>query len=62
MKPLVPYEDLASVVSGVAARLPEWLRADLASKDVGARQRAEETLAAMIVAAASVAPVTQKRG
>lgn len=50
---LMKPEDLVGVVSGVVARLPEWVRSDLASKDLSARERAEETLAAMIVAAAS---------
>lgn len=49
-------ENLVSIVTGVLARLPEWIRADLASNGEAARTRAEETLAAMIVAAASVAP------
>ena len=47
-------EELASTVSGVASRLPDWVRSDLASRDTSARERAEETLVAMIVAAASV--------
>jgi hypothetical protein len=55
-------EELAGIVSGVVARLPEWVRTDLASKDASARERAEETLAAMIVAAASTSPVTDKPG
>lgn len=55
-------EELASIVSGVVTRLPQWVRTDLASKDSSARARAEETLAAMIVAAASVSPVTDELG
>ncbi|OYX65077.1 MAG: hypothetical protein B7Y88_10420 [Sphingomonadales bacterium 32-64-17] len=31
-----------------ASRLPEWIRRDLAARDNGLRQRAEETLVAMI--------------
>ena len=58
MKP----EQVAGIVSGVVARLPEWVRTDLASKDVSVRQRAEESLAAMIVAAASVSPVASEPG
>lgn len=49
-------ENLPRVVAGVLARLPEWVRADLGSKDPAARTRAEETLTAMIVAAASAVP------
>ena len=30
------------------SRLPDWVRHDLAAKDITARQRAEETLVAMI--------------
>ncbi len=55
-------EELAGIISGVVARLPEWVRTDLAAKDASARERAEETLAAMIVAAASVSPVADKPG
>ena len=33
----------------VIERAPQWLRHDLLSKDVAARGRAEETLAAQIV-------------
>ncbi|BBC74030.1 conserved hypothetical protein [Altererythrobacter sp. B11] len=40
-----PYQ--AAVLS-VLARLPQWIRSDLAAADPAARQRAEETLAAMI--------------
>ena len=56
MKP----EELANIVSAVVARLPEWIRSDLASKDASARERAEETLAAMVVAAASVSPIANE--
>lgn len=31
------------------ARTPEWVRHDLAAKDIAARNRAEETLAAIII-------------
>lgn len=44
---------LSGIVASVVARLPEWVRADLTSKETSLRERAEETLAAMIVAAAS---------
>jgi hypothetical protein len=33
------------------ARLPEWLRHDLAAKDSAVRLRAEESLAAILIAA-----------
>lgn len=59
---LTKPEDLAGIVAGVVARLPEWVRSDLASKDASARERAEETLAAMIVAAASVSPIADEPG
>ena len=59
---LTKPEELAGIVAGVVARLPEWVRTDLASKDASVRQRAEETLAAMIVAAASVSSVTDEPG
>jgi len=42
---------IAAVMRDLLARAPEWIRADLASKDATARSRAEETLAAMIEAA-----------
>lgn len=35
----------------VIARAPEWLRHDLAGKDLAARERAEESLATMVAAA-----------
>lgn len=53
-------EDLAGIVSGVVTRLPQWVRTDLASKDASARARAEETLAAMVIAAVSVPPITDE--
>ena len=40
-----------TIVTGILAKTPAWLRHDLASADKSARSRAEETLAAMIVAA-----------
>ena len=39
------------IVGEVLARMPEWARVDLSSKEPAARVRAEETVAAMIVAA-----------
>jgi hypothetical protein len=40
-------------VEKVLARAPEWVRVDLAARDPLQRQRAEETLAAMIASAIS---------
>ena len=42
---------IALIIAKAVESIPEWLRQDLLSKDPVARQRAEETLAAMIVAA-----------
>ena len=39
---------LQATISGIIARVPEWIRHDLPSKEASARTRAEETLAAMI--------------
>lgn len=41
-------EQMKSGILAVIQRAPEWLRQDLGSKDATARERAEETLAAMI--------------
>ena len=41
--------DLPQRVQTALARLPDWLRRDLSSKDDADRQRAEDTLSAMIV-------------
>ena len=38
----------AKAILSVLERLPEWIRHDLAAKDLAIRARAEETLAAMI--------------
>lgn len=40
-----------AIIERVVARAPEWLRHDLAAKDKSARNRAEESLAAMIAEA-----------
>lgn len=53
VKPLgciaLPMNDtLHAITMAVVARLPEWVRHDLTSKDQSARTRAEETIAAMI--------------
>lgn len=37
-----------AIIAQVLDRAPEWVRHDLATKDPATRQRAEETLAAMI--------------
>lgn len=42
---------MKSIVADLLSRTPEWIRHDLDTKDATARLRAEETLAAMIVAA-----------
>lgn len=39
---------LQTIIQGVLERAPHWIRHDFASKDASVRQRAEETLAAMI--------------
>jgi hypothetical protein len=44
-------ETIATPVRDLLARMPEWVRTDLASKDAMTRLRAEDTLAAMIEAA-----------
>lgn len=39
------------IVAKTVARMPEWIRHDLTVKDSAVRVRAEESLAAMLVAA-----------
>jgi len=41
-------DTLQATITAVIARIPEWVRHDLLSKEASARTRAEETLAAMI--------------
>ncbi|MCI4592537.1 hypothetical protein MOK15_20980 [Sphingobium sp. BYY-5] len=41
-------EQTSAIILRVIERAPQWIRHDLESKNVGARARAEETLAAMI--------------
>ena len=41
-------EEMKGIILGVIERAPQWIRHDLAAKDVATRARAEETLAAMI--------------
>lgn len=43
-------------LAGLVRRIPEWLRHDLTSKDTGTRERAEETLLAMIADVLSNSP------
>jgi hypothetical protein len=40
-----------SVILQALSNMPDWVRQDLAAKDAAVRQRAEETLAAIIAAA-----------
>ena len=42
--------DILSLVTGVLAKAPEWIRKDLATTDGIIRARAEEALAALITA------------
>ncbi|MDF0544106.1 hypothetical protein PX699_17285 [Sphingobium sp. H39-3-25] len=46
----------SELIARVIARAPQWLRHDLSSKDLNARGRAEDTLAAMIVDALQGTP------
>lgn len=41
--------ELTDIILRVVERAPQWIRRDLSSKDMVARIRAEESLAAMIV-------------
>lgn len=41
-------QQLKTDILAVLQRAPEWLRQDFGSKDATARERAEETLAAMV--------------
>ena len=45
--------ETSELITRIIARAPQWLRHDLSSKDLNARGRAEETLAAKIVDALS---------
>lgn len=42
---------LAPRILATLARMPDWLRKDLAAKDEATRERAQEALAAMIAGA-----------
>lgn len=41
-------DEITALITAILERAPHWIRHDLLSKDVTARSRAEETLAAMI--------------
>ena len=44
-------DDLQATITATIARVPEWIRQELLSKETSTRARAEEALAAMIAAA-----------
>lgn len=44
-------EEIPAKIAKTVAHVPDWLRQDLTSRDAAVRNRAEETLAAMIAAA-----------
>lgn len=44
-------ETIEEITLGVLKRAPQWVRHDLEAKDAAIRERAEETLAAMIASA-----------
>lgn len=44
-------ETRAEIIAKAVAKLPNWVRHDLASQDKAVRVRAEETLTAMLAAA-----------
>lgn len=41
-------EEMNKIIAHVVAKAPQWLRHDLSAKDATMRNRAEETLVAMI--------------
>ena len=47
----MPSTSLTEGIRAALARTPIWVRVDLAAKDDAVKERAEETLAAMIAAA-----------
>ncbi|MCC4254794.1 MAG: DUF6771 family protein [Pseudomonadota bacterium] len=51
-------EIISQHILGILERTPQWIRADLESKDVSARRRAEESLAAMIANSLEAADCT----
>jgi hypothetical protein len=44
-------DDLSGVIAQAISKAPEWVKHDLAAKDLALRERAKEALAAMIAAA-----------
>jgi len=42
------HAEIPAIINAVVQRAPQWLRHDLASSDKAVRQRAEETMAAML--------------
>ena len=40
--------EVSAIIHAIVQRAPQWLRHDLASSDKAVRQRAEETMAAML--------------
>jgi len=42
-------DQMKTAIVEFVARIPDWIRRDLASKDAATRTRAEEALSAMIV-------------
>jgi hypothetical protein len=55
-------QETSELITRVIARAPQWLRHDLSSKDLNARGRAEETLAAMIADALSHGSLQDQEG
>ncbi len=55
----VTMTTLRSTVESVLRKAPDWVRHELASRDMQERQRAEDALAAMIEAALSVTEPTE---
>ena len=49
-------DQMRTALLALIQRAPEWIRLDLSSKDAGTRERAEETLAAMIADALGSEP------
>lgn len=56
-----PEERAPAGLRDMVRRLPEWLRTDLSSTDPQRRERAEETLVAMIDASAEPKVPSRKR-
>lgn len=45
------HQDQRTIIAATLAKAPDWVRQDLLAKDAILRQRAEETIAAMIAVA-----------